>query len=450
MAALDQDTIAAIATPPGRGGIGIVRISGPHAVRVGGRITGAPLPAPRYAGLATFHDGDAVPVDRGVVLYFPRPRSFTGEDVVELHGHGGPVLMDLLLAAALAAGARLARPGEFTERAFLNGKLDLAQAEAVADLIDGSTQAAVRGAMRSLTGEFSQRIDVIAGELKELRALVEASIDFPEDEVDFLAEGAVLQRVRALCETVAGVTASARQGALLAEGLTVVLAGPPNVGKSSLLNRLAGQERAIVTEIPGTTRDVLSVSVELDGVLVELVDTAGLRASEDPVEREGVRRARAQLEVADLVLLMADASAPAPNTWTCAEMVEIPGRPVLRVLNKIDLCAERPGPGEVEAELCISARTGAGLAELRQRLKQRLGIEHPSEGLFTARRRHLDALAQTTDELVRAAEAFEATGAGELLAEDLRHAHDHLGEITGRVSADQLLGEIFARFCIGK
>ena len=397
---------------------------------------------------ATFHDGEDRPIDAGLVAFFQGPRSFTGEDVLELHGHGGAVVIDMLLAATLEAGARQARPGEFSERAFLNGKLDLTQAEAVADLIDGATQAAVRSAMRSLRGEFSSRIDVLAERLRELRAYVEAAIDFPEEEVDFLGDGSVLERLDELKRQVCDVGDAARQGAMLAEGVTVVLAGAPNVGKSSLLNRLAGQQRAIVTAVPGTTRDVLNADLELDGLPVRLIDTAGLHASKDPVELEGIRRAEAEICNADVLLMITDATRPGiPELPAGVESTRI-----LQVRNKIDISGEPPSEPTDTAEgaLQISALTGAGIPALRARLKEVLGLKTQDEGVFSARRRHLEALAAAAALLEQASDAFTATGAGELLAEDLRRAHDLLGEVTGRVSADELLGDIFGRFCIGK
>ena len=397
---------------------------------------------------ATFHDGEDRPIDAGLVAYFQGPRSFTGEDVLELHGHGGAVVIDMLLAATLEAGARQARPGEFSERAFLNGKLDLTQAEAVADLIDGATQAAVRSAMRSLRGEFSSRIDVLAERLRELRAYVEAAIDFPEEEVDFLGDGSVLERLDELKRQVCEVEDAARQGAMLAEGVTVVLAGAPNVGKSSLLNRLAGQQRAIVTAVPGTTRDVLNADLELDGLPVRLIDTAGLHASKDPVELEGIRRAEAEICNADVLLMITDATRPGiPDLPAGVESTRI-----LQVRNKIDLSGEPASkPTDTAAgALQISALTGAGIPALRARLKEVLGLKTLDEGVFSARRRHLEALTAAAAVLEQASAEFRGTGAGELLAEDLRRAHDLLGEVTGRVSADELLGDIFGRFCIGK
>ena len=469
-AALDADTVAAVATPHGRGGIGIVRVSGPSAGQIGRTITHAETPAHREVRPAAFHDAAGNPIDAGLVVFFEGPRSFTGEDVLELHGHGGTVVIDMVLEATISAGARQARPGEFSERAFLNGKLDLTQAEAVADLIDGATQAAVRSAMRSLRGEFSERINVLAEDLRELRAYVEAAIDFPEEEVDFLGDGTVLRRLNELQQQLRDVAEAARQGAMLAEGVTVVLAGAPNVGKSSLLNRLAGEERAIVTAIPGTTRDVLSAELDLDGIAVRLIDTAGLHSSSDPVEQEGIRRAEAEIANSDLLLMIVDATEPATAELPVAAEARAVGTRIVHVLNKVDLTAEpasepadppdaagAPDPagaldlaGAGQEAVRISALTGAGIPALRARLTQVLGLKPQDEGVFSARRRHLEALAAAAGELEGATDAFGRTGAGELLAEDLRRTHDLLGEITGRVSADELLGDIFGRFCIGK
>jgi tRNA modification GTPase len=475
-AALDADTVTAVATPHGRGGIGIIRVSGPSAGQICRTITHAGTPAHREVRPATFHDAAGNPIDAGLVVFFEGPRSFTGEDVLELHGHGGTVVIDMVLEATISAGARQARPGEFSERAFLNGKLDLTQAEAVADLIDGATQAAVRSAMRSLRGEFSERINVLAEDLRELRAYVEAAIDFPEEEVDFLGDGTVLRRLNELQQQLRDVAEAARQGAMLAEGVTVVLAGAPNVGKSSLLNRLAGEERAIVTAIPGTTRDVLSAELDLDGIAVRLIDTAGLHSSSDPVEQEGIRRAEAEIANSDLLLMIVDATESATAELPVVAEARDVGTRIVHVLNKVDLTAEpasepvdppdaagrpdaagAPDParaldlaGAGQEAVRISALTGAGIPALRARLTQVLGLKPQDEGVFSARRRHLEALAAAAGELEGATDAFGRNGAGELLAEDLRRTHDLLGEITGRVSADELLGDIFGRFCIGK
>ncbi len=444
------DTIAAIATPPGRGGIGIVRVSGPQAPAIARALTGG-LPEPRQAAMRPFLDGQGEVLDAGLVLYFAAPNSFTGEDVLELHGHGGVVVLDLLLARVLELGARLARPGEFSERAFLNDKLDLAQAEAVADLIDSGTAQAARAAVRSLAGEFSSRVNALVDALTGLRAYVEASIDFPEEEVDFLGEGDVAGRLAGIREDFESLTIAARQGSLLREGMTVVIAGRPNAGKSSLMNRLAGHEAAIVTDIPGTTRDVLREKVDLDGLPLQLIDTAGLRESGDAVEQEGVRRARREMQQADRVLLLVDAAAGVtPEDERI--LAELPADlPVTLVLNKIDLSGEKPGLAQRDGlpMLKVSAKTGAGFDLLRQHLEQAAGYQPAGEGLFSARRRHLEALHRARNHL-DSARAHAEVRAGELMAEELRLAQLSLSEITGEFGSDDLLGEIFASFCIGK
>lgn len=446
---LDRDTIAAVATPPGRGGIGIVRLSGPRALAIAERITGA-RPTPRHAALVEFRDADHGLIDRGIVLYFARPASFTGEDVVELHGHGGPVVMDLLLAACLSFGARMARAGEFSERAFGNGKIDLVQAEAIADLIASTSQAGARSAMRSLAGEFSLRIETLAAAILDLRLYVEAAIDFPEEEVDFLAEGEVGSRLDAIAADLRDLHRTANQGALLTEGLRLVIAGRPNAGKSSLLNRLARTERAIVTEVPGTTRDVLIERIELGGLPLVIVDTAGLRDSPDRVEQEGVRRARAAVAEADHVLFVFDPS-ESEHPLQSAKDEALDSQRLTLVENKADLSGlpvgmVQAGPPPV---VRISALTGAGLDALEQHLKRIAGFRD-DEGGFSARRRHLVALDRVEGALAAARQAMAEGRSGELVAEDLRRAHDALGEIVGEVTSDALLGEIFGRFCIGK
>ncbi len=441
------DTIAALATPVGRGGVGIVRVSGPAARRIAEAVLGR-CPPPRHASYQPFLDADGQPLDQGIALFFPGPHSFTGEDVLELHGHGGPVLMDMLLSRCLALGARPARPGEFSERAFLNDKLDLAQAEAIADLIDAGSEQAARSALRSLQGAFSEAVDTVLRELIELRTYVEAALDFPEEEIDFLEGDEVLGRLDALRDTLREIFRKAGQGSLLREGLHLVIAGQPNAGKSSLLNRLAGREAAIVTDIAGTTRDVLREQIQLDGMPLHVVDTAGLRDSDDPVEREGVRRAWSAIGNADLVLLLIDDE----TGFTAADQAildQLPERlPVIRVHNKIDRSGHLPG--EFDGALYVSAKRGTGIDALRRRLQAAVGFEAGTEGVFTARRRHLLALEQTLDALARARTQLVTFRAGELLAEELRIAQEHLGTITGRFTPDDLLGEIFSSFCIGK
>lgn len=432
-----RDTIAAVATPPGRGGIGVVRISGARVPQIAKRLIGS-IPPTRAATLARFKDASGATIDEGIAVYFPAPRSYTGEDVLELQGHGGPVVMGLLLSACLDAGARLAEPGEFTRRAFLDGRLDLAQAEAVADLIDASSREAARSALRSLSGEFSAAIDALRAQLVELRALTEAQLDFPEEELDGIHREDAAKRLVSVQFALDEVLARSRQGSLLRSGINAVLAGLPNVGKSSLLNRLAGEERAIVTPIPGTTRDALRETIHIDGVAVVLVDTAGLREPADEVEKLGIARTRSELDRADVALIVHDASAgthPRPLA-TGAHRIE--------VYNKVDL---RPGFSPPAGAVAVSAKTGQGLADLRQAIVRAVGWSSTGESVFLARERHLRALGVAKEHLARAA-AEKARW--ELFAEELRLAHDALSTITGAFSADDLLGEIFGRFCIGK
>ena len=423
----------------------MLRISGERAFAIGCAIAGAGK-QPGQARVAEFRDGDGSTIDRGIAIRFRGPRSYTGEDVLELHGHGSPVAMNRLLDRACGLGARLARPGEFTERAFLNDKIDLAQAEAVADLIDSSTGQAARSAMRSLDGEFSRRVRGIDRLATDLRVHVEAAIDFADEEIDFLADSDIAATVQAIERELADVVEQSRRGQVLRDGLDVVIAGPPNVGKSSLLNRLLAEDRAIVTEVPGTTRDLLSADIEVDGVAVRLTDTAGLRSSTDAVEAIGVERARSAAAKADLVLLVEDANRPATAEDAAAGLdVAAPRR--LRVRNKIDLSGEAPGRGTA-GEVRISALTGAGLDALRQAISAAVGVD-PAEGAYLARKRHLDALAAAARHVGEAGRRL-AEGFGDLAAEELRQAHGHLGDIVGATTSDDLLGEIFASFCIGK
>jgi len=446
-----SDTIGAVATPPGRGGIGIVRLSGPATRTIAAGLLGR-CPPPRVARLQPFRAADGETLDVGLALFFPGPASFTGEDVLELHGHGGPVVLDRLLARTLELGARLARPGEFSERAFLNGKLDLAQAEAIADLIASGSEAAARSALRSLQGAFSARIAALVERLTALRTYVEAAIDFPDEAIDFLADGQVARGLEALAGELATVAAAAARGRLLHDGLTVVIAGPPNAGKSSLLNRFAGQESAIVNEIPGTTRDLLREYVQLDGLPLHLVDTAGLRASDDRVEQEGIRRAREALARADRALLVLDDSTRDPAAEAALRASLPAGLPVTVVRNKIDLSGRPAGPGAGPdgPEIALSLVTGDGFDALREHLKEVSGYSGSESGDFMARRRHLDALARAGQALDVAGEQLAGDAGGELVAEELRLAQQALGEITGAVTSDDLLGRIFAEFCIGK
>jgi tRNA modification GTPase len=440
------ETIAAIATPPGRGGIGVVRLSGRGAREIGMRICGALAP-PRHARLAEFRAADGAPIDQGLALYFAAPHSYTGEDVVELQGHGGALVMQLLLRRCVELGARIAEPGEFTRRAFLNGRLDLAQAESVADLIDASSVEAARSAARSLAGEFSKRVRALVAALVDLRMHVEACIDFPEEEID-PADRAVQQRkLAALRGELEATRGQARQGAVLREGLTVVLIGRPNVGKSSLLNRMAGDELAIVTAIPGTTRDYVRATVSIGGVPIHLIDTAGLRDAGDEVERLGVERSWRAVEDAGAVMFVSDSTHEAHRD---AELIaRLPAQvPVARVLNKVDISGEAPGRGTDDdgAIFRVSAVSGAGMEALEGWLLEAAGWIPHGEGVFMARERHLTALAAAATALERAS----AQQAFELKAEDLRMAQRELGRITGEVSADELLGVIFSGFCIGK
>ena len=443
-----MDTIAAPATPAGRGGIGIVRVSGPRAAAIAAVLLGR-VPEPRRATLAVFLDAAGEPIDAGIALFFPGPASFTGEDVLELQAHGGPVVMELLMGRVMELGARAARPGEFTERAFFAGKVDLAQAEAVADLIAAGSVQAARAAMRSLQGEFSREVEALATAVTELRVYVEAAIDFPDEDVEFLGSAEVAGRLADIEARFARVGHAAAQGRLLRDGLHVVIAGKPNAGKSSLLNRLAGHEAAIVTDVPGTTRDLLRERIDIDGLPLHIVDTAGLRDTADAVEGEGVRRARAEIGRADLVLYVVDATTePGPDTLR-EELEALPaGVPVLVVWNKVDLVRGLSPQGTVP--VFISATTGLGLDELRARLKERAGYEQGGAGTFSARARHVEALGRARGHFERAREMLAARTSFELVAEELRLGQDALGEITGAVSSDDLLGKIFGSFCIGK
>ena len=443
-----EDTIAAIASAPGAAGVGIVRVSGPRVIAIAHALLGR-APTPRHAHFAAFRDASGQLIDRGLLLHFPAPASYTGEHVLELQGHGSSVLLDTLLRRVCELGARLARPGEFTERAFLNGKLDLAQAEAVADLIAARSQAGARAALQSMEGVFSRKVDALLQALIALRVHIEAAIDFPEEEIDFLADPAIAQQLTKLQAELDELLREAQRGVRLNDGLRVAIVGRPNAGKSSLLNALAGSDRAIVTDIAGTTRDVLRESISLGGITLELADTAGLRDTHDPVEREGVRRAHDERARADVVLLVTDAQhAKDDLTW----MHDLPPY-VERIVavNKIDLDAI-DAHVEQRADtrwLWLSVKTGDGLDALRERLKQLAGAGS-GEGAFSARRRHMLALEEVAEHLQRTATVLTDTRAGELAAEELRQAQQALGEITGTYSSDDLLGAIFSSFCIGK
>lgn len=445
MTAATADTIAAIATPPGRGAVGIVRIAGPAAASIAAALTGA-CPPPRTATVAAVTDAAGRAVDECIALFFPAPASYTGDDVVELHTHGAPVVLDQVVARAIALGARAARPGEFTERAFLNGKLDLAQAEAVADLINAGTEAAARSAASALGGALSKRVNAIAAALTDVRVAVEASLDFPDEAPEAKTVAADVQTAAAKVEALIN---SARQGQLLRDGMTVALAGAPNAGKSSLLNALAGRDRAIVSGEPGTTRDVVDADISVDGMPLRVVDTAGLRTDAAGVEAEGVRRATKAMAGADRVLLVCDDADPGAEAPAMVRRRLPADASVTLVWNKIDLSGRAAGMVDADAA-AVSAKTGAGLGALRGHLKQCMGFRGAEDSPFLARRRHLDALGRCRDSL-RAAGAVLTDGGGvELAAEDLRLAHRALGEITGAVGSEELLGKIFAEFCIGK
>lgn len=447
----DTDTIAAIATPPGRGGVGMVRVSGALVPTIATQLLGD-IPEPRRAALRTFRDAAGEMLDSGLALYFPGPNSFTGEDVLELHGHGGPVVMDMLLARVLSLGARNAQPGEFTQRAFLNDKIDLTQAEAIADLIDSGSSQAARAALRSLQGEFSVAVHSLTEAVTETRMHVEAAIDFPEEEVDFLADNVLHARINDVIDLCEQITAKAQQGALLREGMTVVIAGRPNAGKSSLLNRLAGYEAAIVTDIPGTTRDVLRERIHIDGMPLHIADTAGLREDADVVEAEGIRRAHKEMVRADRILYVIDATRTLDDETMSAELAALPQDiPVSVVLNKIDLakCTSRYEQSR-PPRLHLSATTGEGIDLLREHLKECMGFQGAGTGTISARRRHLDALDRANAHLHEAQRQLLERRAGELMAEELRQAQQCLAEITGEFTPDDLLGRIFTTFCIGK
>lgn len=444
----NRETIAAIATPSGRGGVGIVRVSGPDVRDIAQRIIPTQLP-PRKAVYTKFTMMNGEIIDEGIAILFVSPDSFTGEDVLELQGHGGPVVMDRLLQCVLAQGARLARPGEFSERAFLNDKIDLVQAEAIADLIDASSTQAAQSALRSLQGEFSRKINQLLSQLIELRMWVESAIDFPDEDIDFMAEEELPKKLNGLITQIDFVKNATKQGVVLREGIRVVIVGEPNAGKSSLLNCLSGEDSAIVTDIPGTTRDTLREMINIDGMPIHIIDTAGLRETTETVEQEGIRRAWTAIESADLVLLVSDAT----KTFDMNLLTKISDTlPILIIRNKIDLIGEKPTTTKMDKHTCIhvSAKHADGIDLLKKQLKQFAGYNDHGEGSFVARRRHLSAIDKTLQHLNHGLTQLTQHRAGELLAEDLRHAQNALGEITGQFSADDLLGKIFSSFCIGK
>jgi tRNA modification GTPase len=454
------DTIVAQATPPGRGGIAVIRISGPDVRRIAGNLIGH-LPEPRYASLTNFNDSAGEPVDSGIALFFPAPNSFTGEDVLELQGHGGVMICDLLIERVLELGARLAEPGEFSRRAFLNDKLDLSQAEAIADLIDSGSRMAARAAGRSLRGEFAAAVMALNQKVTDLRMHVEAAIDFPDEDIDFLADTALVARLADVDAEFTRLREKARQGRLLRDGIHVVLAGRPNAGKSSLLNTLVGYDAAIVTDVPGTTRDLVREYIDLDGLPLHIVDTAGLHDGSEQIEIEGIRRTRRQLAEADHALVIVDASAEPlndkrgndnPGGDTAALLEQLPGdlsHTIVR--NKIDLTGEPPGPSASHENIInVSALTGAGIDSLRQAIRSSVGFEAEAGGTMTARQRHLDRLREARHYFEAGCEQLRENQAGELMAEELLQAQNSLAEITGEFTSDDLLGKIFGKFCIGK
>ena len=451
-----KETIVAQATAPGRGGIGILRVSGPLATDVAQAVLGK-CPKPRMADYLPFKDADGTVLDQGIALYFKSPNSFTGEDVLELQGHGGQVVLDLLLKRILQIdGIRLARPGEFSEQAFLNDKLDLAQAEAIADLIDATSEQAARSALKSLQGEFSKKVNELVESVIYLRTYVEASIDFPDEEIDFLADGKIEANLRGIINQLEAVRSEAKQGSILREGMKVVIAGRPNAGKSSLLNALAGREAAIVTDIAGTTRDILREHIHIDGMPLHIIDTAGLRDATDEVERIGISRAWTEIEQADRIILMLDSSDPESADLSKVRsefLAKLPTTlPVTIVRNKIDLNGEQASESEEDGYqmISLSAQTHDGIQLLREHLKQAMGFQTSMEGGFLARRRHLDALEKASKHLQIGLVQLTEFHAGELLAEELRLVQTYLSEITGEFTSDDLLGNIFSSFCIGK
>lgn len=463
--ATDSDTICAIATPPGRGGVGVVRVSGPLAKSIANTLVHFE-PKPRHAHYAKIFDRNDELIDQGIVIFFPGPNSFTGEDVLELQGHGGSFVLDRLLQEVSSCGARLARPGEFSERAFINDKMDLTQAEAIADLIESSSEEAARCAMRTLQGEFSTLINALCTSIIELRVYIEAAIDFSEEEIDFLTEGKTTETLQGIIEQTDAILAQAKQGAILREGMSVVIAGKPNAGKSSLLNALAGRDAAIVTEIAGTTRDTLIEQINIDGMPVHITDTAGLRHSDDVVEREGIKRAKMAIANADRIMLLVDAANEQVTLESLPSFLTEIGLETLLeerqldrlsiVYNKIDILKEAPQLSRLSNQqhsitsIKLSAKSQQGIDLLRQHLKDCMGFSPSGEGGFIARRRHLDAMLRAKTHLIDAQNQLLGNREGELVAEDLKHAHRCLGEITGEFTTDDLLGKIFSSFCVGK
>lgn len=453
--AYSTETIAAIATPPGKGGVGIVRISGPKSQDIARAMLAVKTLTPRYAHYGNFLETTATgtaTIDQGIALFFPGPNSFTGEDVLELQGHGGPVILDCVLRTAISLGARMARPGEFSERAFLNNKIDLAQAEAIADLIDSASEQAARQALRSLEGAFSKEINELVEAITMLRIYVEAAIDFPEEEIDFISDGRVANELNSIKLHLERVFSSAKQGSILREGMTVVIAGKPNAGKSSLLNALAGRESAIVTAIAGTTRDVLRENILIDGMPLHVVDTAGLRDSDDPVEQEGIKRAWAEIAQADRVLLVIDSNSALQEELSIPPEFDtfVKQKKLSLIYNKCDLTGQAPGiQDDTISRVYLSAKQNQGIDVLRAHLKSCVGYDD-GDTPFIARRRHIDALERGREHIFNGEQQLTTYNAGELLAEELRLAQNALAEITGEFSSDDLLGRIFSSFCIGK
>ncbi len=454
MTADNPRTIAAIATPPGKGGVSIVRVSGPLCQQVCSSILGKKL-QPRQAHYLPFLDEDQKPIDQGIAIYFSAPNSFTGEDVLEFQGHGGPIVTDILLERIIGCGVELAKPGEFSERAFLNDKLDLAQAEAIADLIESGSRQAAKSALRSLSGDFSKEVHHLVDLLIYLRTYVEAAIDFPDEEIDFLQDNKVVEKIEAIKQHQAQLIQKAQQGNLLREGMTVVIIGKPNAGKSSLLNALVEKDSAIVTPIEGTTRDILTEQINIDGLPLHIVDTAGLRQTEDLVEKIGIERAVKEIEKADRLLLMVDASNPAAIDLDKEIYCYLPKGtklpPISLIKNKIDLIDRAPSIEEDKIPtIYLSATSGEGLNQLKQHLKAVMGFNASESGVFMARRRHLTALNKAKSHIEQGFYQLTEYSAGELLAEELKLAQQHLNEITGKFTSDDLLGNIFSSFCIGK
>ncbi|KTD76485.1 tRNA uridine-5-carboxymethylaminomethyl(34) synthesis GTPase MnmE [Legionella waltersii] len=446
---MTTDTIVAIATPPGRGGVGIVRISGPKAYSIALNLNGNIPLKPRLAHFCSLYKSTNELIDQGLMIYFKAPNSFTGEEVVEIHAHGSPIVLDILIRESTKLGARIARPGEYSERAFLNDKIDLTQAEAIADLIQASSETAAAMALRSLKGEFSQKINDLNADIIYLRMFVEAAIDFPEEEIDFLNDGKVSNLLLSIMSKLEHILSQANQGVLMREGMSIVIAGRPNAGKSTLINRLAGREVAIVTDIAGTTRDVMREHILLDEIPLHIIDTAGLRDSHDFVEKEGIKRAWKEIKTADCILLLFDANYPEHQIELLQEFKQHLDKniPIISVANKIDLT--HSSPKQEKQTVYISAKTGSGITELKSLLKKTVGFQ-PAEGHFIARRRHLEALNLAMKFLKAGENQLTSQKAGELLAEDLRLAHQSLCEITGEFTSDDLLGSIFSSFCIGK